>query len=140
MELTARLYSCAHCYAQVLICSDCDRNNIYCISTCSKLRRTLSLRRAGKRYQQSYRGRQMHAKRQRQYRAQKKIVTHHTSPPQSPNDVLPPKLNEPIKQPIKGDIYCHFCGNRCSPFIRRVYLHRSDQRASPVLSGWPQAP
>jgi hypothetical protein len=140
MELSVRLYNCACCRAQVLICSRCDRNNIYCISTCSQQMRAMSLRMAGQRYQKNLRGRQMHARRQQRYRAQKKIVTHHTSPLQPPNDVLPPKPPERIKQPMKGDIYCHFCGNPCSPFIRRGYLHRPDQRASHVSSRWPQAP
>lgn len=140
MELSARLYNCARCHAQVLICSSCDRNNIYCISTCSRLMRALSRRMAGKRYQKSLRGRQMHAKRQQRYRARKKIVTHHTSSFQPSNDVLPPKPNERIKPPMRGDIYCHFCGNLCSPFIRRGYLRRTEQRATHLSSHWPQAP
>jgi hypothetical protein len=140
MELTARLYNCVRCHAQVRICSRCDRNNIYCISTCSRQSRVLSLRMAGKRYQNSLRGRQMHARRQQRYRAQKKIVTHHSSLPQPPNDLLPPKPNDRIKQPARGDICCQFCGKPCSPFIRRGYLHRSDQRALHISSGWPRAP
>ena len=77
---TYRLYSCAHCGQQVQICRHCDRGNIYCAGTCAALRRRASLRRAGARYQQSYRGACLHAARHRAWRArQKHKVTHQGS-------------------------------------------------------------
>ena len=75
MESTARLYNCARCHCQVIICSYCDRGNIYCDKSCADLARKTSLRKAGKRYQRSYRGRLKHAERQRHYRARCKKVT-----------------------------------------------------------------
>ena len=81
-EKTYRLYSCGRCVEQVRICCNCDRGNLYCAGECAKIRRRESLRRAGERYQLSYRGACLHAARQsawRQRRAQK--VTHQGSFP-----------------------------------------------------------
>ena len=66
---TYRLYSCARCGAQVSLCVRCDRGNRYCMSGCARIRRRESLRRAGARYQQSYRGACRHAARQGAWRA-----------------------------------------------------------------------
>ena len=63
----ARLFLCARCRRQVLICSRCDRGQQYCGAGCSDLARRESLRAAGRRYQQSRRGRHCHAERQRRY-------------------------------------------------------------------------
>jgi len=57
MQNTARLFKCARCRAQVLICSRCDRGHIYCGRTCSQQARRESLRAAGRHYQRSRRGR-----------------------------------------------------------------------------------
>ncbi len=89
MEKSARLFNCARCHRQVVICSDCDRGNMYCGSGCAQLTRSESVRSAGRRYQNSSRGRFSHAARQRRYRQrQKQKVTHQGSPPQAPNDLL----------------------------------------------------
>jgi hypothetical protein len=79
-EETYRLYSCGRCAQQVRICRNCDRGNQYCAGECAWIRRRESLRRAGQRYQQGYRGASRHAARQRVWRgrhAQK--VTHQGS-------------------------------------------------------------
>jgi hypothetical protein len=57
MRETARLFLCAGCRAQVVICGHCDRNNRYCGRDCAQAARRASLRAAGKRYQRSRRGR-----------------------------------------------------------------------------------
>jgi hypothetical protein len=49
------------CWAQVLICSCCDRGQIYCAQGCAKECRRSAQRAAGQRYQSSYRGRLKHA-------------------------------------------------------------------------------
>ena len=74
--ITARLFYCALCDTQVIICSKCDRGNIYCGDECARLARLESSRAAGKRYQESYKGRLNHAARQQQYRQrqQKKMA------------------------------------------------------------------
>ena len=81
-EKTYRLYGCGRCAEQVRICCLCDRGNLYCAGECAQIRRRESLRRAGERYQLSYRGACLHAARQcawRERQAQK--VTHQGSLP-----------------------------------------------------------
>jgi hypothetical protein len=79
-EQSYRLYNCGRCAEQVRICRGCDRGNRYCPGECAGLRRRESLRRAGRRYQRSYRGAYAHAARQRAWRErQTQEVTHHGS-------------------------------------------------------------
>lgn len=81
-EKTYRLYSCGRCAEQVRICCDCDRGNLYCAGECAQIRRRESLRRAGERYQLSYRGSCLHAARQRAWRSRRaQKVTHQGSLP-----------------------------------------------------------
>ena len=68
MTATARLFLCALCHCQVVLCRRCDHGNIYCSPGCGAEARRRSLRRAGRRYQDSRRGRHKHAERQRRYR------------------------------------------------------------------------
>lgn len=65
---SARLYLCVRCYRQVVICSDCDRGNIYCAEACARTARQEKMRYAGRRYQTGYRGRCANAARQKRYR------------------------------------------------------------------------
>jgi hypothetical protein len=81
-ETTYRLYSCRGCAEQVRICRDCDHGNVYCAGACAQICRRESLRRAGERFQLSYRGAGLHAARQRAWRKrQAQKVTHQGSPP-----------------------------------------------------------
>jgi hypothetical protein len=45
---TARLFLCARCRAQVVICRDCDRGQIYCTSRCAQDARRNAQRAAGR--------------------------------------------------------------------------------------------
>jgi hypothetical protein len=72
---SARLFLCARCRAQVLVCSCCDRGQIYCTGGCAQIARREGLREAGQRYQASRRGRVAHALRAHRYRARQKNVT-----------------------------------------------------------------
>jgi hypothetical protein len=131
MELSARLYNCVRCHIQVIICSPCDRNNIYCGSTCSRAARQKSCSMASKRYQKTHRGRFKNAERQRHYRGrQKNKVTHHSSPVLLPRVVLPQQPNERISEALSGHYHCHFCGKLCSPLFRRSYLRHTSHRSS----------
>jgi len=141
MELSGRLFNCVSCYALITICSPCDRNNIYCGSTCSRAARQKSCSLASQRYQKSHRGRLKHAARQRRYRGRQKIkVTHHSSPVLPPHAVLPSQPKELSSVSGSGNLRCHFCGKPCSPFLRRGYLRHSGQNASPRSASWPLAP
>ena len=44
MQSSARLFNCARCRCQVVICSHCDRGNIYCGKRCSETARRQSQR------------------------------------------------------------------------------------------------
>jgi hypothetical protein len=64
----ARLFVCARCRAQVLLCSHCDRGQRYCGRACSRTARQGSQREAARRYQRSRGGRMAHAARSRRWR------------------------------------------------------------------------
>jgi hypothetical protein len=138
MEHSARIFNCARCHNQVIICGCCDRGNIYCGSTCSQESRKESHRKSDKRYQDTYRGRLNHANRQKSYRERKqKIVTDHGSKETTTNDLLQFVANEGIKVIRKGCLHCQFCGRSCSQLLRTLFLYR--ERI--VMSGaWPLGP
>jgi hypothetical protein len=68
MERSARLYLCARCRVQVILCSRCDRGNRYCGRPCRHQARTEARRQTAQRYQRSWRGRIAHARRSRRWR------------------------------------------------------------------------
>ena len=71
-----RLFHCARCRCQVVVCSRCDRGQIYCGRGCAGQGRRQTLRKAGQRYQQTRRGQEKHAARMGHLRARRKKVTH----------------------------------------------------------------
>ena len=126
----ARFFLCDRCCAQVLICSCCDRGQIYCAGGCAGLARRERQREAGQRYQTSRRGRVAHALRARSYRARQKNVTHQGSPRPPPDDLVLPgsavTASEPSPSPDarRWAWHCHWCGRRCSQFVRQGFLRR----------------
>lgn len=68
MDRPARLYLCARCRVQVILCSRCDRGNRYCGQACGHQARTEARRQAAQRYQGSWRGRIAHAQRSHRWR------------------------------------------------------------------------
>lgn len=124
----ARLFNCVRCHAQVIICSHCDRGNIYCESMCSKQARVQNHKISNQKYQKTLKGKQKHAERQRRYRErQKQKVTDQGSPGLPPNDLLPNVPNEE-KERVREPIGCHFCEEAVSPLLRNGYLrHKSHQ-------------
>lgn len=139
MDHSGRLFNCARCRIQVVICSNCDRNNIYCSKRCARIVRTESIKASGQRYQQSRRGRLKHADRQRRYRErQKEKVTHHSSPVLPSNDLLFSEQNKQVAclmQPTTQGICCNFCKRPCIEFLRIGFLRHSWR-----ISSWPLAP
>ena len=117
-----RRFLCALCRCAVLICSHCDRGQRYCSAVCSHQARSCAQRAAGKRYQDSRKGRHAHAQRQGRWRTRRQIVTHQGSPPPCGAGVLPPgdetALNPDTSRPCK----CHFCGRSVSDFVRLDFL------------------
>ena len=141
---SGRFFLCALCRRQVLICSHCDRGQIYCAGGCRFDARKMRRREVARRYQRSRSGRFNHAARSRRYRARQKIVTHHGSPAPPPNACVPEasaaareefppgagsaaSSNAPVPV-VRGYATfgrgCHWCGRVGSPFVRRDHLRR----------------
>lgn len=134
-----RLFLCARCRTQVLICSCCDRGQIYCAGGCAREARQQAQHAAGRRYQASWRGRVNHAARMSRWRARQKNVTHQGSPSPT-DDVLVDaatvvaagnRLAAAISDGAgrskglgTGPWRCHWCGRRCPPLVRNGFLRR----------------
>jgi len=141
MQSSARLFNCARCHCQVVICSHCDRGNIYCGKRCAQAARRQSRRAGGRRYQNTRRGRRCHAERQRRYRQRQRAkVTHQGSLPVVPDETLPAESEPSVRRSDfpaldRADgIRCHFCGRVCSPLLRQSFLHRRPTREA---IDWP---
>jgi hypothetical protein len=131
METDARLFNCARCHCQVVICSHCDRGQIYCGVDCAQLARAASLRAAGDRYQRSRQGRFTHAARQRRYRQrQQQKVTHQGSPASGSHASLVTQVKRQVPlaawpaDRVDEQCICHFCGRICSFFLRLDFRRR----------------
>ena len=70
----ARRFLCARCRAPALVCSHCDRGQIYCAAGCAAVARLQSQREAGRRYQCSRPGRFVHAARTRRWRQRQALL------------------------------------------------------------------
>jgi len=142
MDASARLFHCARCHCQVILCRRCDRGHVYCANGCAQQARRDSLRCAGARYRVSRRGRLCNAARQRRFRARQQKVTHHGSAAVAASAVLTMALTLPDEAACNGGerrteaIHCHRCGEACSPFLRRDFLRSTarvrDPPGSPV--------
>lgn len=139
-DATARFYLCAGCRDLVVICSCCDRGNIYCGEGCASAARRSAQREAGRRYQSSRPGRHKHAERARSYRERQKKVTHQGSPASRIDDVIGPSAavaprvvqRVPRAFPQQSSSWrCHLCGRPCSLFLRTGYLRRRRRGADP---------
>ena len=129
MCVSARLYNCARCHCQVTICRYRDRGNLYCGGACAGKARKESLRRSSASYQSSRRGRAANARRQTRFRQrQREKVTHQSSSPDTPDDLLPidqdnqPRCHSVENVPVEAGIYCHFCHRACDAFLRNRFL------------------
>lgn len=128
-----RLFKCARCHKPVIICSDCDRGNIYCNFACARIRRKESQKKAQKKYQGTLRGRKKHALRQKRYRRNKTKVTHHGSEVIKFNSQFPRHDVEPVSA-IKIEAHCcHFCGKICSRYVRIGFLRRKSTTSKVLL-------
>ncbi len=122
MNDTARIFNCVRCQRQTIICTYCDRGNIYCGSLCARQSRTQNHRIANQIYQKTFRGKQQHSVRQCAYRLrQKQKVTDHGSALISQNDLLPATEND-TKKIMLEKTHCHFCKRIISPYLRNGYL------------------
>ena len=123
---SARLFLCALCRRQVLICSCCDRGQIYCAEGCAGEARRRAQRAAGARYQRRYRGRLKHAMRAGRYRGRANKVTHQGSRRGSLNGLLAPEVTSASasasRPPASLGRHCHWCGRLCLAAVRQGFL------------------
>lgn len=142
METSVRLFQCARCQSQVLICTYCDCANIYC-KPCASGARQRSMRAAGQRYQKSDVGRLKHARRQRHYRERQKFlhqsVTHQGSQPTPENDSLFSAQKTAVAI-LKPGIHCHFCNRAVSLFVRNSFLRSHSSKPYRASVAWSQGP
>lgn len=95
-DQAARRFVCARCRAPVLVCSHCDRGQIYCATGCAATARCERQRDAARRYQCSRPGRFKHAARTQRWRDRRAVaatsaaqsVTHQGCPPSASDAVL----------------------------------------------------
>lgn len=132
--LSARMFMCARCHANTMVCSCCDRGNVYC-PLCRTIARKEARRQTAKRYQQSYIGRSKHAERQRRYRERQRHleakVTHQGRTASKivikPND-RQKVVNQQAEMPYKvqlNAIICDYCKEICTPYVRRNFSSRT---------------
>jgi hypothetical protein len=138
---SARLYQCARCHRQVLICSHCDRGNIYCAGDCADLSRQEKLKEAQKRYEKTDKAKKAKAQRQQRYRqCKKRKATHQGSTITPLYDLLLLELEKLKKQLQKCHFThcihhcCHFCGAQCQEFLRLFFLAPKRPTSFPVFS------
>jgi hypothetical protein len=116
-----RMFLCARCRCQVLVCRHCDRGHIYCFGICAQAARRERQKEARRRYQATPRGRSMHAQRNRRYRARQcrvtdqgltKVQSERHSQGREVAAAPPPNTSPPKKG------LCHRCGGQTSQFWR----------------------
>ena len=145
MQRTARLFNCARCRQQQLICRMCDRGQRYCGPGCARAARSAARRAAGARYQHSRRGRFTHAARQSRYRARQQKVTHQGSlvpdvDVSLPVSALPGALLAASPPPPPLTIVCQACNGRCSPYLRSGFLRRGTETLRVLIPHPRRAP
>jgi hypothetical protein len=133
-QASCRMFLCARCRCQALVCRRCDRGQLYCAGTCAQKARHGRQRKARRRYQATVRGRAMHAERSRRYRARQQRVTDHglTKPG---NEGFSPRsdVNAVSSAPLLNrrsptHPICHFCHRPASAFLRLSALRPRRQR------------
>jgi hypothetical protein len=144
MKHAPRLFQCTLCHKQSLVCSKCDRGQIYCGAVCAIFARKKSMKLAGMRYQRTFNGKRNHAARQARYRMRlNEIVTHQGSPP-IPQHASINSLEKRAEKTENGQkkpaLTCHFCEKPVSDWIRNEFLRRRRSHSSSGAKASPQAP
>ena len=139
----SRFVICIACNGQFYICSNCDHGNIYCGSLCALNARKNFTKLACQRYQNTFKGRQNHALRQKRYCARKNKVTHQGSKAPLPCAsliILKKNMTKDHTREKTKRYYCNFCGKCCSEFVRQGYLRQKPTVKEKSLNSRPQAP
>lgn len=144
MEPTARLFQCALCHIQTMVCSKCDHGQIYCSDICATFARKISLKAARARYQSTLKGKHNHAACQARYRMKlislsKKVMDHSSKSPVDYAPIQQPenKAKNPENDHAKTAFICCFCNKPVSAYLRNDFLQCKN---SIRLQARPQAP
>jgi hypothetical protein len=141
----ARLFVCARCREQVVLCSHCDRGQRYCGRACSGTARREAQRAAAQRYQRTRAGRLAHADRSRRWRQRQRelaaidaggpahFVTHQGWQAKVP--AAPLTVSEPghaasviaLDAPMLG-ARCRRCAAPLSPWVRQGFVRHGQRR------------
>ena len=137
-SLSCRLFLCSRCRR-------CDRGQIYCGPDCALEVRRSNQREARRRYQETDRGRRMHAGRSRKYRARGRRVTDQGPTLGTPGDQQPEPARAAVAEAQAAIINaagrltaCHRCGHPVPDRVRMGPIHRPQRRVI-TLHGGPQA-
>ena len=133
-----RRFLCDLCEEPCMICSQCDRGHRYCSSSCRDKARRRNVREAGRRYQNTARGRRHHARRQAEYlRRKQRKMTHHSCRPRPRSASVkscsmtrqgpPPRRIAAAWSSTKSSkrptyFVCCVCGMLCEPRVRLDFL------------------
>lgn len=145
MDVCARLFLCARCRLQVMLCSSCDHGNRYCGSHCATLARKGYQKMASQRYQRTSKGCLNNAARQARSRLRIsllkdqscEIVTHHPSHQTPVSDLL---RSAAARSAIRITGHCHGCGKPCSSLVRISFFRRNMPGFRKNHPLWPQGP
>ena len=124
-ELVGRILTCGWCEALVVVCQSCDHGKRYCSTGCSWKAREACLKRAGARYQQSFKGKEKHAARQAAYRNRKKEKVTHQSFPAGGAPVIVVQAEQGTNLPLTRQpetstpLHCDTCRRKCDFVVRR---------------------
>ena len=147
MEPTARLFQCALCHIQTMVCSKCDHGQIYCGDICAIFARKRSLKTVRARYQSTFKGKQNHAACQARYRMKlinlsKKVMDHSSNSPvdHAPMQQLENSAEKTKNHHQKTTLTCCFCKQPVSVWLRNHFLQRRNSKKTFRLPASPQAP
>ena len=123
-EASCRMFLCARCRSQVLVCRRCDRGQLYCFGSCAQEARHDRQREARRRYQATPRGRALHAERSRRYRARRRCVTDQgPAIERKAGSLVALRAHaevgeQSVSRKFAGYRLCHHCGRSASAFLR----------------------
>ena len=145
IDTVGRLFLCARCREQVVLCRRCDRGQRYCGQECSDATRQDRQRAAGQRYQRSSAGRAKHAERSRRWRLSQTeqqsepsidssaTVTHHGSPEPVGDAPEPLAISEPnsasASVTVPAQWHCPGCTRLLQPWVRQGFMRTRSRRA-----------
>ena len=141
MEPTSRLYQCMLCHAQAIVCSTCDRGQIYCSKACAHSARLTSLEAIRARYQATFKGKLKHAACQAAYRlrVQQKVMDH-GSPFTAVSASMDLLENRAQPTRVMPTLICCFCSKPVSDWLRNDFLRRRDGKKTTRVRPCAQAP